>query len=210
MATKFTEPQTDHGWRDEYSSEGMQTQRLVPTSHAQPLTNQSHLAPLNQAQPLAKNQRNTTVALALVVVGVLMLVGNIFNPFGSILNEAVLPGMTLLTIASCFMFFAFWLRSYWVMIPGSILAGLGLGIMFSWLGGATTILWGLALGFLGIIAIGRHWFNTNSRWPVFPAVPLFGAGMIVAIAEAGQFLIWFPLIVIGLALYFGWGRRRVA
>jgi hypothetical protein len=205
MASKFTEPQTDHGWRDEYSSEGMQTQRLALPSQAQ-----QHLASTSQAQPLAKHQRNRTVALVLVVVGLLMLVGNFFNPFGSILDEAVLPGMTLLTIAGCFMFFAFWLRSYWAMIPGSILAGLGLGIMFSWLGGATTILWGLALGFLGIIAIGRHYFNTDSRWPIFPAVPLFGAGMIVAIAEAGLFLIWLPLIVVGLALYFGKGRRSVA
>jgi hypothetical protein len=55
-------------------------------------------------------------------------------------------------------------------------------------------------------------FNQRSNWPIYPAIPLFAVGTIVAIANAPAIfaggLIWLPLLLIGAGLYLGWGRRH--
>lgn len=119
--------------------------------------------------------------------------------------------MILLTISSAFLFFSFWKHVYGLLIPGAILAGLGLGIPFADLTNGASVLWGLSLGFASIFVVGRALFNQHSPWPMFPAVPLFCVGAIIAIASLPSLLaggmLWVPLLLIGAGLYLGWGRR---
>lgn len=99
---------------------------------------------------------------------------------------------------------------YGLLIPGSILAGLSVGVAFADMTDGISVLWGLALGFVGILLLGRALFGKQSSWPAIPAVILFAVGGIVAAANLpGLFvggLIWL-LLLIGAGLYLGWGRR---
>lgn len=155
---------------------------------------------------VTRSTRQNLLALAMISAGLMMLLGRSIPNSGDMMG-----GMVLLTIASCFLFFAFWLRIYGLMIPGSILAGLSIGIPFADLTEGVSVLWGLALGFLGIFLVGRVYFNVRSKWPVIPAVILFAVGTIGAFAQMPAFfaggLVWLPLLLIGAGLYLGWNRR---
>lgn len=187
---------SERAWRSPGSSAGQQTQRLPP---AQP----PQLAPVIR-------RPNNIAALALLGVGIILLVGRVVSAF---VSDNFVPGMILLTIASCFLFFALWRRWYPFLIPGCILAGLSLGVTFVDLTNGASVLWGLALGFVAIHLIGRELFRIRSTWPIFPAVPLFAIGVIITIANMPRFfaftnaLIWLPLLLVGLGWYLGWGRR---
>lgn len=196
MRPEYTEADTENARRVDQSSAGVQTTQLG----APPLQSAS-----TPAQAVSRT--NNLAALALLAIGVLLLVGRVLPSDGEIMGGAV-----LLTIASCFLFFAFWRRIYGLMIPGSILAGLSLGVTFASITGGVSVLWGLALGFVAILLIGRTFFNVRSAWPVYPAVPLFAVGVIVAIAQlpalfAGG-MIWLPLLLIAAGIYLGLARRR--
>jgi len=152
------------------------------------------------------NEGSNLAALALIGVGLLMLLGRIVPG-----QAEIMGGMIMLTIASCFLFFAFWQRVYGLLIPGCLMAGLSIGVTFARVSSGVSVLWGLALGFLAILLMGRSWFNVRSQWPIYPAVPLFAVGVIVAAAQLPKFfvggLIWLPLLLIGAGLYLGWRRH---
>jgi hypothetical protein len=195
MGSNYTEQDTERARQAEQSSAGIQTQQL-------PNVPRSGLAPT-----AAASNRNNVAALVMIAVGVVMLLGRAFPDGG-----ALTGGFVLLTIASCFLFFAFWKRIYGLMIPGAILAGLSVGVTFASVTSGVSVLWGLALGFLSIMFFGRALFNVRSDWAIFPAIPLFAVGLIVAFSRlptlfAGG-LVWLPLLLIGAGLYLGWGRRR--
>lgn len=193
MGSHYTEQDTERARQAEQSSAGISTQQLTYPQAA-------------RAAPAVAAGRNNIAALALIVIGVVMLLGRV-APF----EIEYTGGMVLLTIASCFLFFSFWKRVYGLMIPGAILAGLSVGVTFANLTDGVSVLWGLALGFLAIFFLGRALFNQSSAWPVVPAVILFAIGMIVAAANLpGIFvggLVWMPLLLVGAGLYLGWGRR---
>jgi len=193
MQTDYNEQDTERARQTERSSAGQLTQTL-PAPQGGVMTARS------------AGTRGNLAALALIAVGALMLLGRVVPGRGEVMG-----GMVLLTIASCFLFFALWKRLYGLLIPGCILAGLSLGITFATITGGVSVLWGLALGFLAILFVGRSLFNVRSQWPVYPAVPLFAVGVIAAIAQMPAFfaggLIWLPLLLIGAGLYLGWGRR---
>ena len=171
-------------------------------------------------------RRNNLAALALLAIGVVMLLGRLLEgagaapvpplpplpPMPPIPGINFMPGMILLTIASCFLFFAFWRRFYPLLILGCILAGLSLGVTFVDITGGASMPWGLSLGFLAIFLLGRELFNIRGSWPIFPAVPLFGVGVILALGNLPSFfplangLIWLPLLLIGAGLYLGRNR----
>jgi hypothetical protein len=195
MGSHYTEQDTEHARQAEQSSAGVATQQLSSAPAAS-------VAPVR-----ATPRRNNVAALALIVIGVIMLLGRIAP-----LQFEFEGGMVLLTIASCFLFFSFWKRIYGLMIPGAILAGLSVGVTFADVTDGVSVLWGLALGFLSIFFLGRALFNQSSAWPVIPAVILFAIGTIVAAANLpGLFvggLVWMPLLLVGAGLYLGWGRRN--
>jgi hypothetical protein len=191
MSSHYTEQDTERVRQAEQSSAGMSTQQLAYPSAA-------------SAAPAAG--RNNIPALALIVIGVVLLLGRVAPV--QLNFEA---GMILLTIASCFLFFSFWKRIYGLMIPGAILAGLSVGVTFADVTDGVSVLWGLALGFLSIFFLGRGLFKQSSPWPVIPSVILFAIGTMIAAANLpGLFvggLVWMPLLLIGAGLYLGWGRR---
>ncbi|MFP4436952.1 MAG: hypothetical protein ACLFVO_06875 [Chloroflexaceae bacterium] len=194
MQSEYTEQDTERNRQVERSSAGQQTQRLSPMPQDDTLT------------PAHPQGRNNLAALALIGLGVLLLLGR-FAP----LHLEFEGGIVLLTIASCFLFFAFWKRIFGLVIPGCILAGLSIGVTFADVTEGVSVLWGLALGFLAILFVGRAMFNLRSHWPIYPAVPLFAVGVIVAVANLPAFfasgLVWLPVLLIGLGIYLGWGRR---
>jgi hypothetical protein len=154
----------------------------------------------------AGRTRHNSVALLLIALGAVLMLGRFLPGRG-----AFTGGMVLLTIASAFLFFAFWKRTYGLLIPGSILAGLGVGVPFAGLTNGVSVLWGLALGFLAIFFIGRQLYGVRSSWPVYPATILGGVGVIVAVSSLPWFMagsvLWLPLLLVGLGLYLGWGPR---
>jgi hypothetical protein len=156
--------------------------------------------------PTQASSRNNPLALGMIAIGVLMLVARM-----SQLQVDFEAGMVLFTIASCFLFFSFWKRIYGLLIPGCILAGLSVGVTFVDITDGVSVLWGLALGFLSIKFVGQALFGTRGSWPAIPAVILFAVGILVAATNLpGLFaggLVWLPLLLIGLGLYLGWGRR---
>lgn len=156
--------------------------------------------------PTQASARNNPLALGMIAIGVLMLVARM-----SQLQVDFEAGMVLFTIASCFLFFSFWKRIYGLLIPGCILAGLSVGVTFVDITDGVSVLWGLALGFLSIKFVGQALFGTRGSWPAIPAVILFAVGILVAATNLpGLFaggLVWLPLLLIGLGLYLGWGRR---
>ena len=197
MQTEYSEQDTERARQAERSSAGVPTQGLGPAPVVGPAL----------ASARGVGDRNNLLGLALIASGALMLFG--FMPGSRLEIEG---GLILLTIASCFLFFAFWKRIYGLLIPGSILAGLSAGVTFADLTHGVSVLWGLALGFLVILFLGRALFNQRGNWPIYPAVPLFAVGVIVAIANLPSMLaggvIWLPLLLVGAGLYLGWGRAR--
>ena len=194
--TQYSEQNTERARQAEQSSAGVQTQQLT-------------LPPAGGAMytPAHAPGRNNRAAMALVGVGVALLLLRMMPDSG-----AMAAGMILLTISSVFMFFAFWKRLYGLMIPGSILAGLSVGVPFAELTNGISVLWGLALAFLAVFVLGTGLFGNRSHWPVYPAVVLFGVGLIVAMASLPALLagglIWLPLLLVGAGLYLGWGRAK--
>ncbi len=161
-----------------------------------------HLRPLDAASPVPRRSNNQLVGIALIAVGVLLALGRLVPDPG-----AITAGMVLLTISSPFFFVAFWRRLYPFLIPACILAGLSVGVPLAELTNGVSVLWGLSLGFLAIFVLGRSLFNVRVPWPIFPAIPLFVIGVIVAIVSLPAFLglgmVWFPVLLIAAGLYLG-------
>lgn len=201
MGTDYSERDTEQVRAAERDggSAGLPTQNLGQI----PLSTGSH-----SSMAMPRPGKNNLPALALVGFGILLLLSQMLR--GQLEIEG---GMVLFTIASCFLFFSFWKRIYGLLIPGCILAGLSVGVTFADLTDGVSVMWGLALGFLSILLLGRSLFGVQNHWPIFPAIPLFAVGVIIAVANAPAFLgaglIWLPLALIGAGLFLGWGRRRV-
>ena len=195
MASNYSDQDSERVRQAEQSSAGLPTQNLSG-------------APLMSPMPAAPVQgRNNLAALAMIAIGMLMILGRLAP-----LHLELEGGMILLTIASCFLFFSFWKRIYGLLVPGCILAGLSLGVTFADVTDGASVLWGLALGFLSILFLGRSLFNQRSNWPVYPAVPLFAIGVIVLASNLPVVftggLVWLPLLLVGAGLYLGWGRTN--
>lgn len=195
MSDQYTEQDTERARQAERSAAGIETRQLrLPAG-----------AGYAAASPAAPARPNM-IGVGLVVLGILLLLGRIVT-----LPLELEAGMVLLTIASVFYFFGFWRRIYGLIIPGSILAGLSVGVTLADVTNGVSVLWGLALGFLAIYALGSALFKQRHPWPVIPAVILFAVGTIVAVTSLpslfGATLIWLPLLLIGAGLYLGRGRQ---
>lgn len=204
MPTEYSERDSARAREVERSSAGYQTQPLV--------------LPPGVALPARPSRVSPILGVLLIVLGCMLLLG--YTIVGSS-GIAALPlpsrgalqaGMIVLTVGSCFLFFALWRRLYPFLIPGCILAGLSVGIPFADLTDGASILWSLSFAFLAILFTSRMLFQWRREiiWPVIPAVVLFGVGTIIAIANLPSFLlggvVLLPLLLIvaGLAL----GRAR--
>src|SRR5262245_44301374 len=143
METRYTDQDTERAREAEANSAGQDTQRLAAAGAPVPA------APVRRGNNLA--------ALGLIAVGVVMLLSQSAPEEGPLMG-----GFVLLTIAACFLFFSFWKHIYALLIPGSILAGLSLGVAFADVSHGVSVMWGLALGFVGIALLGPALFNKRS------------------------------------------------
>jgi hypothetical protein len=194
--TDYTDQDTERARAAERSSAGVGPQQLsMPGGYA----------PAPAAPAPFTAVRPNGVGLGLIALGAILVLAQLFT---ASLN--IVPGMILLTIASVFMFFGLWRRIYGLIIPGSILGGLSLGVTLVELTNGVSILWGLALGFLAIYALGAALFGKRHFWPLIPGAILFGVGLIVLISTLGSLslgLIWIPLLLIGAGLFLGFIKR---
>lgn len=141
------------------------------------------------------NRARLIPGLVLIALGLAFLLMQYFE-FG--------PGLILLLIGLVFLAGFVLTRGYGFLIPGCILAGLGIGLIFGRapLREDATVLLGLGVGFIAIfvvqlIAVGKsHW------WPLIPGGLLVLAGVGESVPQA-QLLVergW-PLILILIGLF---------
>lgn len=195
----YTDRDTERVRQAERSSAGASTRNLS-------LPNTPGYAAVGTTASLPAAQRPSNLGLGLIGLGALLLLGRMATA-----ELELTAGMILLTIASVFFFFGFWRRIYGLIIPGSILGGLSVGVTFADLTNGVSVLWGLSLGFLAIYVLGAALFRRAHPWPVIPSVILFAVGIIVAVSSLpslfGIMFIGLPLLLIGAGVYLGWMRR---
>ncbi len=144
------------------------------------------------------NRSRLIPGLILIVLGIAFLLMQYFE-FG--------PGLFLVLLGLVFLVPYVLTRSYGLLIPGCILVGIGIGLVFE-RGFRTeiTVPLGLGLGFIAIyvvqliVARGSHW------WPLIPGGILVLTGIAEGAPQAAMLLEkgWpLVLIAIGLAILVG-------
>ncbi|MDR5694573.1 MAG: hypothetical protein QN198_09715 [Armatimonadota bacterium] len=150
------------------------------------------------------NQRRVVSGIVLIVLGIIFLVAQQTGIGG----EGVVASIGVAFLVA----YAF-TRNYGLLVPGGIMTGLGIGIIYEARmdrGGAPVLL-GLGLGFLSITVIDLAVRRTQwGWWPLIPGGVLSLIGLLLAAGQAGILGTigrWWPaiLILIGLALLL---RRR--
>ncbi|MBI4790996.1 MAG: hypothetical protein HY782_28535 [Chloroflexi bacterium] len=145
------------------------------------------------------NRRRLVPGLILIALGVVLLLMQYFE-FG--------PGLILLLLGFIFLVGYAATRSYGLLIPGCILAGLGIGLIFgrSPLREDVMVSLGLGLGFITIFVVQLIVAGRSHWWPLVPGGLLVLAGIAESVPQA-QVLVekgWpLILILIGLAILAG-------
>lgn len=140
------------------------------------------------------NRARLIPGLILIVLGVAFLLGQYFE-FG--------PALLLLLLGLAFLIPYALTRSYGLLVPGCILAGIGLGLLFDRapLGTMITLPIGLGLGFIAIFVLQLVIARQSHWWPLIPGGILILVGIAEGVPQA-QMLIekgW-PLILVLIGL----------
>ncbi len=144
--------------------------------------------------------------LILIVLGIVFLLTQYFE-FG--------PGLFLILLGLIFLIPYVFTHSYGMLIPGCILVGIGVGLVFerSLSRPDVTVSIGLGLGFIAIYLVQLIVAGSSHWWPLIPGGILLLVGF-AELAPQGQVLLekgWpVLLIVIGLAVLAGplvWRRN---
>jgi hypothetical protein len=126
----------------------------------------------------------------LIVLGALLLLGNLFHISG---------GIFLIALGGAFLAGYFTNRRYGLLVPAMLLIGLGVGVIIDEsrtfdLHGFEILLF-LGLGFISIYLVDRFSWNQSTTWPLWPG------GILVIIAlwgiavETGLFRdIWWEMM----------------
>lgn len=109
-------------------------------------------------------------------------------------------------VAAIFLFTYVSRRHYGLLVTGSILSGLAIGILLegNW-GWNGSFLISLGAGFFAIDQVERR----ENRWPIYAAGILAGLGLMVGILESGLLTsLWFAVVLIALGLFLVfWGDK---
>lgn len=103
---------------------------------------------------------------------------------------------------------------YGLLVPGGIMTGLGIGIIYETRLDAqgAPVLLGLGLGFISIYIIGRlRGRLTGDWWPLIPGGVLAAIGLVLAGGQTGVMGAigrWWPAALILLGLYLIYRQRR--
>ena len=152
------------------------------------------------------NRRQILPGLILIVLGIVFLLTQYFE-FG--------PGLFLILLGLIFLIPYAFTRTYGLLIPGCILAGIGVGLAFERTLSRPdiTVSIGLGLGFVAIFLVQLIVAGSSHWWPLVPGVMLLLGGF-AELAPQGQALLdkgWpLVLIAIGLAVLAGpylWSRE---
>ncbi len=205
--------QADH-WAQrerELSSAGKATQQLpLPPELQQPAypPPASPMAPVQQ--PAAPASR-AALPWVLIGIGAVLLISRMAS--GVFANVDIEGSFFFALISSVFLFFSFWKRNYGLLIPGCILAGFSAGILFAESLGGAPFFFGMMLGFLAIIPLGRVLMGVRQNWPIFPAMAMLAVGLMAAVSSAPTMLALpffaVPLLLIGAGLFLGSRRRSL-
>ncbi len=146
-------------------------------------------------------RRQRVSGTILLVLGLVLLVSELTGGLGG--------AMVLLLIGSAFIVGYLHRRSYGLLIPGSILLGLGSGLVgqrwLSGIGDLDTI--GLGAGFVAIYVIDTLYRGRSHWWPLIPGAILIVAGVASGSLEHLISVGWpLVLIVIGLRMLVGGSR----
>jgi len=141
-------------------------------------------------------------AWVLIVLGSLLLLGNLFDIGGSVL---------LIVLGGAFLAGYFTTRNYGLLIPAMILIGLGVGVLLSdldlfrledhW------VSFCLGAGFAAIYLVDLATWRQGGKWPLWPGGFLVLIGVIGAGVETGLFdelwwgfvdiaEVWWPVLLI--------------
>lgn len=149
-------------------------------------------------------QRPPVAGVVLILLGALFLLGQWLNVGG----EGVVAMIGLAFLAA----YAF-TRQYGFLVPGGIMTGLGIGIIYEdrlQAEGAPVLL-GLGLGFISIYVISRVRGRMPADWwPLIPGGVLTMIGLFLAAGQTGLLGAvgrWWPLVLIVIGLYIIFRQR---
>ena len=150
---------------------------------------------------MSELRRRRVSGAILLVLGLGLLASQLAGGLGE--------AMVLLLIGSAFIAGYLHRRSYGLLIPGSILLGLGAGSVgekwMSGVGDLDTI--GLGAGFVAIYIIDTSYRGGSHWWPLIPGAILVVAGVASGSLEHLISVGWpLVLVVIGLRLLVGGSR----
>jgi hypothetical protein len=143
---------------------------------------------------MAVNRAKLIPGLILIILGIVFLLMQYFE-FG--------PGLFLALLGLVFLILYVLTRSYGLLIPGCILAGIGIGLMFDRppLNTAVAVPIGLGLAFIAIFVVQLVVARASHWWPLIPGGILVLTGIADGVPQA-QTLIekgW-PLILVLIGL----------
>ncbi len=143
---------------------------------------------------MSVNRARLIPGLILIVLGITFLLMQYFE-FG--------PGLFLLLLGFVFLIPYVLTRSYGMLIPGCILAGIGIGLIFDRppLSTPIAVPVGLGLGFIAIFVVQLTVTRASHWWPLIPGVILVLVGIAEGVPQA-QVLVekgW-PLILVLIGL----------
>jgi hypothetical protein len=158
---------------------------------------------------LLEGKEKWTAGTLLIVIGLLALVGQLLpNPE---LGYFIVPALAVI-----FLVWGIISRQVGLLIPGGVLAGIGLGIFLTrWLYGgveaagtqsAGTFLLSFAAGWGLIILLSALFTDKTHWWPLIPGsiLAVIGAGLLIG-GVAQQLLQWlgliWPVILIAAGIY---------
>ena len=149
-------------------------------------------------------QRPPVAGIVLILLGALFLLGQWLNVGG----EGVVAMIGLAFLAA----YAF-TRQYGFLVPGGIMTGLGIGIIYEdrLRAEGAPVLLGLGLGFISIYVISRVRGRMPADWwPLIPGGVLTVIGLFLAAGQTGLLGAvgrWWPLVLIAIGLYIIFRQR---
>ncbi len=157
---------------------------------------------------MSANRARIIPGSILIVLGVAFLLAQYLD---------IGPGVFLTLLAFVFLIPYAFTRSYGLLIPGCILAGIGLGLAFEGALGRpdVTVSVGMGLSFIAIFVVQLVVTGTSHWWPLIPGGIFVLVGLAETMPEAQQVLErgWpVILIVIGLGIFLGqffWQRSSI-
>jgi hypothetical protein len=142
--------------------------------------------------------RQSVAGIILIALGVLFLLGQYLRVGGEAI--VALIGIAFLVAHAL-------TRQYGFLVPGGIMTGLGIGIIYEdrFNAGGAPVLLGLGAGFLLIYVLsvmrGRM---PGDWWPLVPGTILTATGLMLAADATGALAVvgrWWPLVLVLLGLY---------